>query len=177
MAYKIRTYKNMEIGKEFNLVCKPKDKEMEKEKMKRLRKKYYEEIRKLRKIDKPTLEETNRLLDLEDQFRDAKKPQMNEAMFYGFEDIQDEYNYGRDIYKEDIYETHQNLVIPYKRKQLYHIPHNPFEDVFETLDGYYKLGKLTENLIKFNVKVEFKNNETKDTTDNQLMISPNKQII
>ena len=176
MAYKIRTYKNMEIGKEFNLVCKPKDKEMEKEKMKRLRKKYYEEIRKLRKIDKPTLEETNRLLDLEDQFRDAKKPQMNEAIFYGFEDIQDEYNYGRDIYKEDIYETHQNLVIPYKRKQLYHIPHNPFEDVFETLDGYYKLGKLTENLIKFNVKVDFKNNETKDTTDNQLMISPNKHL-
>ena len=29
MAHKIRTYKNMEIGKEFNLVCKPKDKEME----------------------------------------------------------------------------------------------------------------------------------------------------
>ena len=173
MARLISNYKNMEKGEVFSFDCKPKDKDDEKQKMKILRKKYYAEIRELRKIERPTLDQTNRLLDLEEQFRDAKKPQMNEAMFYGFEDISDAYNYDRDLYKEDVYETHPDmLLIPYKTKKLYYIPHNPFQEIFETLDGYYKLGKLTENLIKFNVKVEFKN-KTDTGSEGQLITTSN----
>ena len=101
----------MEKGEVFSFDCKPKDKDDEKQKMKILRKKYYAEIRELRKIERPTLDQTNRLLDLEEQFRDAKKPQMNEAMFYGFEDISDAYNYNRDLYKEDVYETYPDMLL------------------------------------------------------------------
>ena len=157
----------------FNLECKPKDKAKEKEVMRKLRKNFYAQIRSLRKIENPSMEQRNRLLDLEEKFRDAKKPQMNEPIFYGFEDIADEYNYGRDIYKEDVYESHPNLVIPYKRRSLYHIPRNPFDQAYETLEGYFKLGKLTDNLIKFNVALQFKNKEqiqTKQTTPTKTAI-------
>ena len=163
----------MVVGDMFNLECKPKDKAKEKEVMRKLRKNFYAQIRSLRKIENPSMEQRNRLLDLEEKFRDAKKPQMNEPIFYGFEDIADEYNYGRDIYKEDVYESHPNLVIPYKRRSLYHIPRNPFDQAYETLEGYFKLGKLTDNLIKFNVALQFKNKEqiqTKQTTPTKTAI-------
>ena len=173
LAYLIKTYKNMVVGDMFNLECKPKDKAKEKEVMRKLRKNFYAQIRSLRKIENPSMEQRNRLLDLEEKFRDAKKPQMNEPIFYGFEDIADEYNYGRDIYKEDVYESHPNFVIPYKRRSLYHIPRNPFDQAYETLEGYFKLGKLTNNLIKFNVDLQFKNKEqiqTKQTTPTKTAI-------
>lgn len=162
LAHQIRTYKNMVVGDIFSLECKPKDKLKEKEIMKGERKRYLKQLKELRKLENPSASERDKLLDLEEKYRIAKKPQMNEAIFYGFEDIQDEYNYGRDIYKEDVYESHPNLVIPYKRRQLFHIPRNPFDQAFETLEGYFKLGKLTDNLIKFNVQLEFNNKEKQE---------------
>ena len=164
LTHMIRTYKNMVVGDIFTLECKPFDKQQEKEEKRNLRKRFRSELGELRKLENPTLKQRDRLLHLEEKYREVKKPQMNEAIFYGFEDIQDEYNYGRDIYKEDIYETHSNLVIPYKKRELFHIPRNPFDEAFETLEGYFKLGKATSNFIKFNVQVDFiKGKETEQT--------------
>ena len=176
MAHQIKNYKNMEISDLFSFECKPKDKVKEKEIMRQLRKGFYSELRELRKIENPTMLERNRLLDLEEKFRDAKKPQMNEAIFYGFEDIQDEYNYGRDIFKEDIYEFHPNFEIPYKKRDLYYIPNNPFEEKFETLDGYFKLGKISNNLIKFNVQVKFTEDKEENDTSTGLITQQNKGV-
>jgi hypothetical protein len=47
---------------------------------------------------------------------------MNEELFFGFDDLSEEYDYGREIFKEDIYEFHPDLVIPYKKYQLSMIP-------------------------------------------------------
>ena len=176
MAHQIKNYKNMEISDLFSFECKPKDKVKEKEIMRQLRKGFYSELRELRKIENPTMLERNRLLDLEEKFRDAKKPQMNEAIFYGFEDIQDEYNYGRDIFKEDIYEYHPNFECPYKKRDLYYIPNNPFEEKFETLDGYFKLGKISTNLIKFNVQVKFTEDKDENDTSTGLITQQNKNF-
>ena len=66
--------------------------------MKGERKRYLKQLKELRKLENPSASERDKLLDLEEKYRIAKKPQMNEAIFYGFEDIQDEYNYGRDMY-------------------------------------------------------------------------------
>ena len=41
---------------------------------------------------------------LEQYIRELSKPLVNEEIFFGFDDLSEEYDYGRDIYKEDIYE-------------------------------------------------------------------------
>ena len=156
MVYMIKNYKNMIVDNVFDLECKPEDKRKEKESLKALRKEYYNQIKVLRNKPNLTPADKEALITLEEKFRNAKKPQMNEPMFYGFEDISDEYNYGRDIYKEDIYETHPNMVVPYKRKLLFYLPRNPLEDAYESFEGFFKLGKLTDNYIKFNVELTFK---------------------
>lgn len=60
---------------------------------------------------------------------------MNEDIFFGFDDLcikknlilADEYDYGREIFKEDIYEFHPNLKLPYKKFPMSFIP-----GIFET---------------------------------------------
>jgi hypothetical protein len=73
LAHLIKNFKNMQISDLFSFECKPKDKLKEKEIMRQLRKGFYNELRELRKLENPTMYERNRLLDLEEKFRDAKK--------------------------------------------------------------------------------------------------------
>jgi hypothetical protein len=54
--------------------------------------------------------------------RELSKPLINEEIFFGFDDLSEEYDYGREIFKEDVYEFHPDLVIPYKKHQLCYIP-------------------------------------------------------
>ena len=157
-------YKNMSVSDDITLDCLSKDKQKEKEVKKTLRKKVGNEIRELKKQNLTRPEDIQRLLNLEQEYRDLKKPQMTEPMFYGFDDITDDYDYGREIFKEDVYEYHPNLEIPYKRKNLYYIPKNPFEDKYENMDGYLKLGKECDAFIKFNTEIVFKDEEIKSET-------------
>ena len=88
---------------------------------------------------------------------------MNEDLFFGFDDLGDDYDYGREIFKEDIYEFHQNLSFPYKKFQLSYIP-GYFESKCEDMGyniikirGYFKRGKQTDNFMKLSVKMQFLN--------------------
>lgn len=158
-------YKNMLVSDEIVLTCMHKDKMKEKEVRKALRKKYGKEIKQLRRQDLQTTEDKERLVDLQDQIRELKKPLMNEQMFYSFDDIADDFDYGREVYKEDIYESHPNMVIPYKRQNLMFIPRGLFVDRYEAMQGYYKLGKESPAFIKFNVEIKIKNEEGKYLSD------------
>lgn len=72
--------------------------------------------------------------NLEQYVRELSKPLMNEELFFGFDDLTEEYDYGREIYKEDIYEFHPDLIIPYQKYQLSFIP-GYFENKCEDM-GY-----------------------------------------
>ena len=78
---------------------------------------------------------------------------MSEGLFYGFEDISDDYDYGTDVYKDDIYEFHPNFSIFYIEKQMLYIPTGLFEDKCRDIGGYMKLGKEGITKLKFNIKV------------------------
>jgi hypothetical protein len=162
LVNKITKYKNMDISDDIFLECNAKDKKKEKEIKKKIRKSLAEELRQLKKNELSSETEINKLLELETKIRDLKKPLMSEDIFYGFDDIGDEYDYGREVYKEDVYEFHPNMDIPYKKHKMLHIPWSPFSDKYETMGGYFKLGKETESILKFNVKVEFKDFNRKE---------------
>lgn len=157
LVVKLETYKNCEISDIIELSCMPKDKNNEKEVKKILRKNIFLQMKEIKKLDFLDEKETEKLLDLTQKYRELKKPLMNEDIFYGFDDLADEYDYGRDIYREDVYETHPDLKIPFQTKKLMYIPQGIFEDKYEKMEGYYRLGKETECLIKFNVNLNIKN--------------------
>ncbi len=79
---------------------------------------------------------------------------MNEGIFYGFDDLSDDYDYGREVFKEDIYEFHSNMSFNYIRDNLYYIPWALFSEIkAEDMGGYLKYGKKCGNIIKYNVKI------------------------
>lgn len=78
---------------------------------------------------------------------------MSENMFYGFEDVSDDYDYGTEIYKDDIYEFHPNMQIPYKERNMLYIPFGLFEEKCHDIGGYMKLGKESTTKLKFNIQV------------------------
>eukprot|EP00340_Litonotus_pictus_P001829 CAMPEP_0170518970 /NCGR_PEP_ID=MMETSP0209-20121228/4535_1 /TAXON_ID=665100 ORGANISM="Litonotus pictus, Strain P1" /NCGR_SAMPLE_ID=MMETSP0209 /ASSEMBLY_ACC=CAM_ASM_000301 /LENGTH=1038 /DNA_ID=CAMNT_0010804725 /DNA_START=78 /DNA_END=3193 /DNA_ORIENTATION=+ len=157
LVVKLETYKNCDISEIIDLACMPKDKGNEREIKKGLRKKIFLEMKELKKKDFLDGLETERLLELNQKFRELKKPLMNEDIFYGFDDLADEYDYGRDIYREDVYETHPDLKIPYETKKMMHIPKGLFDTKYEKMEGYFRLGKETNCKIKFNVNLVIKN--------------------
>jgi len=115
-------YKNMEISDEILLTCSHNDKENERSVRKKLRLRFKAQRKILRAKDKPTPEETQLLLDLDTKVKDLSKPLMNEDLFFGFDDLSDEYDYGREIFKEDVYENHTNIKLPYKTYPMMFIP-------------------------------------------------------
>jgi hypothetical protein len=144
----------MIVSDEIALLCNHKDKEREREIRKAIRKKLSKNIKELNSQELTTKEQTDRLKDLQDQLRDLKKPLMNEPIFYSFDDITDDFDYGREVYKEDIYENHPNMDIPYKKQNLLYIPRGIFEDKFQKLNGYFKIGKESPCFIKYNVEIK-----------------------
>jgi len=94
-----------------------------------------------------------KLIKFQDQIRELKKPVMSENLFYGFEDVSDDYDYGTEVYKDDIYEFHQNMQIPYKERNMLYIPTGIFEENCHDIGGYMKLGKESSTKIKFNIQV------------------------
>jgi hypothetical protein len=79
---------------------------------------------------------------------------MGEGMFYGFEDVSDDYDYGTEVYKDDIYEGHPNMQIPYKEKKMMYIPSGFFEEKCHDIGGYLKLGKESSTNLKFKIDIE-----------------------
>lgn len=99
-------------------------------------------------------EEVAKLLKLNIKIKDLSRPLMTEYMFYGFEDLTDDYDYGREVYKEDIYETHSNMSFNYIRENLYYLPWAlSSEEKAEDMGGYMKYGRKCKNIIKYNVKI------------------------
>ena len=99
-------------------------------------------------------DEVARLMFIGKKIRDLSKPLMNEGIFYGFDDLTDDYDYGRDVYKEDIYETHTNMDFNYIKDNLYYMPWAlSSEERTEDMGGYLKYGKKCGNIIKYNVKI------------------------
>lgn len=78
---------------------------------------------------------------------------MGEGMFYGFEDISDDYDYGTEVYKDDIYEGHPNMQIPYKEKKMMYIPSGFFEEKCHDIGGYLKLGRESSTNLKFKIDI------------------------
>lgn len=157
----ITKYKNMVVSENIELECMHKDKLEEKEAKKLLRKKIVKELRDLMKMTPYTKEQNEIMIDLQNKLSDLKKPQMTEPMFFGFDDIADEYDYGREVFKEDIYEFHPDMKIEHKKRNLSYIPTGLFTEKHEVVEGYMKLGKETDNFIKFNVQLKYKDgNET-----------------
>lgn len=156
MVVKLETYKNNEISDVIELSCMPKDKNNERDIKKNLRRKIFFQLKELKKKDLLSPEDTDKMLSLNEKFRELKKPLMNEDIFYGFDDLADEYDYGRDIYTEDVYETHPDLRIPFQTRKMLHIPRG-FGEKFERMDGYFRLGKETQCLLKYNVNLIIKN--------------------
>lgn len=92
---------------------------------------------------------------------------MNEELFFGFDDLSEEYDYGREIFKEDVYEFHPDLVIPYQKYQLSYIP-GFFEHKCEDMGyilfnhrGYLRRGKVTDNFLKLAVKMSILDEDVK----------------
>jgi hypothetical protein len=154
LVNQLAKYKNMIISDDIALKCMHKDKMKERQTNKDLRKITNRELREIQKRTVTTKDEIDKLLELQNKMKHLKKPLMSEDMFFGFDDISDEYDYGRDIYKEDVYENHPNLEYPYKRKKLQYIPWGPFSSKVENMGGYFKLGCETEGIIKYDVTVE-----------------------
>ena len=165
MVVNIETYKNFEISDNITLQCMPEDKNKERVIKKDLRKITYMEMKEYKKKDLLTEKETEKLLELTKTFRELKKPLMNEDIFYGFDDLADEYDYGRDIYREDVYETHPDLLIPFETRRLSYIPKGPFEEKFTKMDGYFTLGKTTDCLLKYKVNLTIKNPSEEEETE------------
>ena len=160
----ISKYKNMEISSEIKIECFNKHKEEEKIIKKSLRKQTLAKIRDLQRKELTDSSDIDLLLNLQEKLRRYKKPQMSEPMFHNFDDIADEYDYGRDIIKDDVYELHSDLQIPYITKKLSMIPKSLFSEVHQTAGGYVKLGKETETLLKFHIQVLFKNSSAPSTS-------------
>jgi len=79
---------------------------------------------------------------------------MNEGIFYGFDDLTDEYDYGRDVFKEDIYEFHSNMEMNFITDYLSYIPGIfSSEEVSEDLGSYLKYGRKCGNIIKYQIKI------------------------
>ena len=79
---------------------------------------------------------------------------MNEGIFYGFDDLSDDYDYGREVFKEDIYEFHSNMSYNFIKDNLYFMPWAlSSEERTEDMGGYLKYGRKCENIIKYNVKI------------------------
>jgi len=79
---------------------------------------------------------------------------MNEGIFYGFDDLSDDYDYGREVFKEDIYEFHSNMDFNYIKSHLYYLPGAlSREERTEDMGGYLKYGRKCSNFIKFQVKI------------------------
>ena len=101
---------------------------------------------------------------------------MGEGMFYGFEDVSDDYDYGTEVYKDDIYEGHPNMQIPYKEKKMMYIPSGFFEEKCHDIGGYLKLGKemhekFLENIKDLKGKKKkriFKNKKLENLIDNNI---------
>lgn len=153
MVTSITHYKNCEISEEINLECMPEDKCKEKEIKRNLRRQIFLEMKSLKFKNNLDAESTEKLLDLNKKYRELKKPLINEDIFYGFDDLADEYDYGRDVYKEDVYETHTDLKIPYNSSKLYKIPNGIFSSKFEKMEGYYKRGNITNCILKYKVEI------------------------
>jgi len=118
--------------------------------------------------------------------RELSKPLINEEIFFGFDDLSEEYDYGREIFKEDVYEFHPDLVIPYKKHQLCYIPglfEHKCEDmgyIFYNIRGYLRRGKVTDNIIKLGVKMTILDDEQKiqEETDveTQILLKKPKKL-
>ncbi len=157
MVAKMTTYKNCEISEDITLECLPSDKTKERETKKDLRRIIFMEMKELKKKDFLSTNETEKLINLNQKYRELKKPLMNEDIFYNFDDLADEYDYGREIYKEDVYETHPDLKIPFETKKLCILPKGVFADKCEKMEGYYKLGKETNCFLKYKVEIQLNN--------------------
>lgn len=167
MVVKLETYKNCFISDLSDIVCMPDDKTKEREIKKSLRKKIFMEMKQYKRMEILSEKDSNKLLDLNTKYRELKKPLMNEDIFFDFDDIADEYDYGREIYTEDIYETHPDLKVPYQSMKMYHIPSNVFEKKYEMMEGYFKLGKVTDTVLKFSLKLQF--NEVDSENQKELL--------
>lgn len=84
---------------------------------------------------------------------------MSENIFYGFEDVSDDYDYGTEVYKDDIYEFHPNMQIPYKERSLFYIPNGLFEEKCQDIGGYLRLGRESSCKLKFNIQVTIHDEE------------------
>jgi hypothetical protein len=168
LVSQLTKYKNMIISDDIYLKCMHKDKTKERQTNKDLRKITNRELRDLQKRTVTTKDEIDKLLELQNKMKHLKKPLMSEDMFFGFDDISDEYDYGRDIYKEDVYENHPNLEYPYKVKKLHYIPWGPFSSKVENLGGYFKLGCETEGMIKYDVIVELEDDTSGGNTNSDI---------
>lgn len=162
MVINMTTYKNCEISEDITLECLPKDKNKEREINKDLRRIIFNEMREFKKKEILLPSELDKLDSLTKKFRELKKPLMNEDMFFNFDDLADEYDYGREIYKEDVYETCPDLRIPFETKRLCVLPKGVFADKSEKMEGYYKLGKETNSYLKYKVSIKLNNPSEED---------------
>jgi len=101
---------------------------------------------------------------------------MSENLFYGFEDVSDDYDYGTEVYKDDIYEFHPNMQIPYKERQMLYIPKGLFEEKCHDIGGYMKSGKASSTKIKFNIQVTIHEDSFTGQNDNNKNINNNETI-
>jgi hypothetical protein len=97
-------------------------------------------------------------LRINKKIRELSKPLMSEYMFYGFDDLSDDYEYGREVYKEDVYETHSNMAFNYIKDNLYYLPFSG--EKAEDMGGYLKYGRKSLNWIKYNVKLTLIDDKT-----------------
>jgi hypothetical protein len=102
---------------------------------------------------------------------------MSENLFYGFEDVSDDYDYGTEVYKDDIYEFHPNMQIPYKERNMLYIPNGLFEEKCHDIGGYMKLGKESTTRLKFNIQVTIHEEElSRNSNNNEInFINKNKK--
>lgn len=82
-------------------------------------------------------------------------------MFYGFEDVSDDYDYGTEVYKDDVYEGHPNMQIPYKEKKMMYIPSGFFEEKNHDIGGYMKLGRESTTNLKFQIHIKVHDDDEK----------------
>lgn len=126
----MENYKNSSINDVDPLQCHNKDKEVEKMAKKEVRYELKLKIRELRKQELTRPEDTELLIKYTEELRDLKKPVMSEDLFFGFDDLTDEYDYGREIYREDIYEKHPNMNIHFLKEKMFSFDKGLFGESF-----------------------------------------------
>jgi len=102
---------------------------------------------------------------------------MSENIFYGFEDVSDDYDYGTEVYKDNLYEFHPNIQIPYKERNMFYIPTGLFEEKSFDIGGYIKLGKEGTTRLKFNIEVTIHDEQMNLNNINEKIINNNKNTL